>query len=345
MKNNNEWELILKYLDNSLSPAEKEKLHEWIQSDQQNRKTLQNIQHIWHTPEIDLPEPFIELAWQKCKHAAGIEADSAPQNTPLQLPEKNSFILRNNWNKKLWRYAAVILVLILIPFIFSLFTEPPSLKELHVQKAQKMEVTLSDGTRITLDAGSILRYPEVFNAQTRQIYLNGEGYFDVTPNPDLPFIIKTNNAMIRVLGTKFNVRAWQRNRNPRVTVAVLEGNVSLRAENQPHASEKVIISAGQVSELIPNEAPTLPRPADIQKYISWMEREMHFENAPLGEVLDQLERWYNQEILLPDSTLGNGRVTLYVEDKPLTETLQIIAMMNNLSFREEDHKIIFSYRE
>jgi transmembrane sensor len=345
MKNSHEWDLILKYLENSLSSAEQEKLYKWIRSDQQNQKKLQNIQKIWNTPGIDLPEPQPELAWQKCIQAAGIETDSVPQDRPLRFPEKNRIILHNTWNKKLWRYAAVILALILIPFIFSLFTESPSLKELHVQKAQKMAVTLSDGTRITLDAGSILGYPENFNAQARQVYLSGEGYFDVTPNPDLPFIITTNNAMIRVLGTKFNVRAWQKNRNPRVTVAVLEGNVSLRAENQPHASEKVIISAGQVSELYPNEAPTLPRPADVQKYISWMEREMHFENAPLVEVLDQLERWYDQEIVLPDSTLGNSRVTLYVEDKPLTKTLEIIAMMKNLSFREEDHKIIFSYRE
>ncbi|UCF64623.1 MAG: FecR domain-containing protein [bacterium] len=345
MKNSHEWDLILKYLENSLSSTEREKLYKWIRSDQQNQKTLQNIQKIWNTPEIELPEPRLELAWQKCIQAAGIETDSVPQDRPLRFPEKNSFILHNNWSKKIWRYAAVILVLILIPFIFSLFTETPPLKELHVLKAQKMEVTLSDGTRINLDAGSTLRYPEIFTAQVRQVYLSGEGYFEVTPNPDQPFIVKTDNALIRVLGTKFNVRSWHKNLDPRVTVAVLEGNVSLRAENQPRASRKVIISAGQISELLPNEAPSLPRPANILKYISWLDREMHFENAPLGEVLDQLERWYDRDIFLPDSALVHNRVTLFIEDKPLTETLQKIAMMNNLTLEEENDKFIFSYRK
>jgi len=345
MKNNNEWDLILKYLDNTLNSAETQRLQEWIRSDPQNRKMLQNIEQIWNTPGRALSEPRTDLAWQKCKQAAGIDTEDIPKHISLRLPEKNTPLRQNSWHKKLWRYAAVFLILILIPFAFSLFTDPPPLKELHVQKTQKMKVTLSDGTRIALDAGSTIHYPENFNSPVRQVYLSGEGYFEVTSNPEKPFIVKTNGALIRVLGTKFNIRAWQQRSDARVTVAVLEGNVSLQTETPSRGSQKVIISAGQMSELIPHEAPTPPRSVNIRKYTSWMEREMHFENASLGEVLGQLERWYDREIILPDSSLSNSRVTLFIEDKPITETLHIISMMKNLSFREEGHKIIFSYRD
>jgi ferric-dicitrate binding protein FerR (iron transport regulator) len=245
-------------------------------------------------------------------------------------------------SNRLFKIAAVILLILTIPYIASRFTKPTPLVEIIVPAAQKMILTLLDGSKVTLDAGTVFQYPEKFDSHQREVYLNGEGYFDVTSNSDAPFVVHTDNAIITVMGTKFNVRSWKHNHQDKVTVAVVEGRVSLRPENVDHHDANVIISEGQSSELIENSYPSTPQFIDTNKSLSWLRREMYFQNVPLRDVLDQLERWYGYEIFLPDSSFFKSQVTVYIENKPIEENLEIISMMYDLQFKQEGIKIVFS---
>lgn len=342
MRNETDWELFIDYLERNHNPEDEMKLNEGERSDEINQQTLKKIQRIWNTPNLQLPKPDMEKAWQRFEQGTGVGKENIQQNLQLRTMEKRTPFFRQLWSYKLLRIAAVVLIIITIPYIAAKFTKPAPLVEIVVPTAQKMIFTLSDGSKVTLDAETVFRYPESFDSHQREVYLNGEGYFEVISYSDIPFVVHANNAIITVLGTKFNVRSWKNSHQDKVTVAVVEGRVSLRPENVDHQDANVIISVGQSSELIENRYPSTPQFLDINKSISWLEREMYFQKIPLREVLDQLERWYGCEISLPDSSLSSSRVTVYIENKPIEENLEIISLMNNFQFRKEGKHFIFS---
>jgi ferric-dicitrate binding protein FerR (iron transport regulator) len=218
------------------------------------------------------------------------------------------------------------------------------MQELRVPLAQKMEVTLSDNSKITLDAGSLLRYPDRFQEDSRQVYLEGEAYFEIASNPRKPFMVKTGNAVITVLGTKFNVRSWP-NHVSKIAVMVTEGEVSFRNARLDVPNSQVIISSGQYSMIQGNTRPSAPKTVGMENPLSWLKHEKYFQNAPLQEVLDQLERWYDLQIILEDKILASSRVTIFIEDKPIEEVMEVISLMNHLQTRREGRKVILSAKE
>jgi ferric-dicitrate binding protein FerR (iron transport regulator) len=229
------------------------------------------------------------------------------------------------------------------PYILIHILNPSTLKQVIVEKTKQQELILEDGTKVTLDAGSHFKYPEKISVNKREVYLEGEGYFEVAPNPDKPFIIHANDALIKVLGTKFNVRAWRENK--RVIVAVAEGKVSLKPEIQTHDNANVIIAQDQISILEENKNPSTPQYVDINQHLSWQKKEMYFKSVALCEVLDQLERWYDLIFHLTDTEFASQRVTLFIENKPVEEILEVIALVNNFKYEQNGKEIIFSSNE
>ena len=342
MSGKTDWELIIQYLEKTHDLEDEGKLNEWVISDEKNKQALENIKHIWNTPGFDLPSPDVEKAWQKCREAAGIKQEKILQKPQFRVKERKTPVFQQLWSYKLLRIAAAILFIISFTYIATQYTKPTPLTEVIVPTAQKMILTLSDGTKVTLDAETVFQYPERFDSKEREVYLSGEGYFEVTPIPDEPFVVHADNAVITVMGTIFNVRSWKHAQQSKVTVAVIEGKVSLRPDTIQDPGANVIISGGQSSELVENKYPSAPEFIDTKKSISWLDREMYFQDVPLREVLDQLERWYGYKILFPDSSLINNQVTIYIENKALEENLQIIALMNNYQFKKIGRRYIFS---
>jgi transmembrane sensor len=182
-----DWDVILKHLEGTLSPAEEKQLQEWQNSHPENRKTFSEIVKIWETPDHQLPPADIANAWRKCKEQAGIleKTSKHPSDRRMQLDPVH--LLAQLLDSKVLKYAAICLIIILTPFLISRMIRSEKWKAIEVPNTQKVIVTLSDATKVTLDAGSILRYPEKFNNQKREVYLNGEGYFEVTHQPKWPF--------------------------------------------------------------------------------------------------------------------------------------------------------------
>ena len=112
------------------------------------------------------------------------------------------------------------------------------MREVIIKNKELKEITLSDGTKVKLDAGSSIKFPDKFEDDKREVFLNGEAYFKVTSDLQTPFIVHTNQAEITVLGTKFNVRAWDQTH--KVAVVVVDGKVSLRPEGVNNNKSVVI---------------------------------------------------------------------------------------------------------
>jgi len=211
------------------------------------------------------------------------------------------------------------------------------LKEISVDQKKQTDIALSDGTRITLDAGSFFQYPPEFKGKTREVFLTGEGYFNVTPDEKKPFIVHANNAVIKVIGTRFNVRAWQHNKRVRVTVA--KGKVSLRSEKVAE-EEAIVILEGQLSTLPEKGRPSEPANVDVKKHLGWINREAFFDDIPFHEILYQLERWYDLRFILEDDSIASDRLTVHIQNKPIEDILELITTLTKQKYESIDSTVI-----
>lgn len=167
--------------------------------------------------------------------------------------------------------------------------EAPLYNELSVPDGSKCLVTLEDGTRVWLNARSTLRYPVKFAAGERRVELSGEGLFDVTHDPEHPFVVEAGKATMTVRGTKFNVRDFDD--EGMASTTLLEGCVEVG-----NRSGKVTLEPGMQSRTR-GAAETLDvREVDPAAYTAWTEDKIAFYNADLEEVLADIRRWYRVEI-------------------------------------------------
>lgn len=238
--------------------------------------------------------------------------------------------------------AAALFMAATLPFVWkgakTLLTDttPGEVLEVLVEKGTRKSLTLSDGTRITLDAGSVFRYPEELGRKERAVYLSGEAYFEVAPDKERPFVIKANHARIQVLGTKFNVSSWEHTQL--VAVAVSEGEVMLASQGEGQ-SQGVRISGGEYSVLNKFGVPTTPLQVDISKHTGWMERNIDCQNTPLKDILHRLERWHDVQFIVDDKISVSDLITLHVENRSIQEIMDLIAYTWGLEYRVEGNKI------
>ncbi len=346
MKNTDYIKLIIKYLSGTIDPAERKILDRWLKSAEENRKTLVLIEQIWNTEERGLDKPDLKAAWSKLTERAGISLPFEEARTTNIRSYSPSFKTRTKFGYQIMRYAAILLIVFSLAYIFSkekLGSQSDGQQEIIVQYGKQNKLTLPDGSKITLDAGSKLSFPEDFSGNFREVYLYGEAYFEVVHNPQKPFIIHANQAIIKVLGTKFNVRAWRLN-DDEVEVVVVEGKVSLGTKNE---SEKtaVIVDKGKMSYLSKKHPqPSSPKKVNTEKYLAWINRDLILENTPLYDVLDRLSRWYNLKFKLPDPVYNNVMITGIFKNKSIDYILDTICLMTQLDYKRNGDKVVF-YRK
>lgn len=184
--------------------------------------------------------------------------------------------------------------------------EKISYNTLHTPKGRQFALTLSDGTKVWLNAASSIRYPANFAGKERWVDITGEVYFEVAASSQTPFRINVDGrAMIDVLGTDLNVNAYANEAYIRTTL--INGAVRVAAGQSTRASEAVVLKPGQQAQLSTDGGIKLVKDADIEKVIAWKDGLFNFDGATLEEVMKQLERWYDIEVIyeqgVPDKKL------------------------------------------
>jgi ferric-dicitrate binding protein FerR (iron transport regulator) len=209
-------------------------------------------------------------------------------------------------------------------------------KTVSVPSMMRSSVTLEDGTRVILDAGSMLRYPKAFKGKIREVVFEGEGFFDVAHDPEKPFRVRAGDAVIQVLGTRFNVNAWKDRR--RVTVAVEEGKVAFGAEKEDERN-RVFLTQNQMSQIRTGGIPDAPKAADITAITGWMRDRIDFDGAPLADVLSRVELWYGVRIKLENPVIATEHVSIHIQRTSIREVLDLISMVSGLRYTMRDSEI------
>ncbi len=206
--------------------------------------------------------------------------------------------------------------------------------EIATPKGGEYTVVLSDKSKIILNAASKLRFPKVFSANERIVELEGEAYFEVnkaltvTQNPQ-PFLVKTKQQVVSVLGTQFNISAYAEDKNTYTTL--VEGKVAISAGHRGAKAQE--LTPGQ--QAINNGTGAIEvKAVDVFNYTSWTKNQFVFASEPLGSAMQKLARWYDMEYVFEKESLKNERIEgILPRYASLEELLELMKESLNLRFR------------
>jgi len=206
-------------------------------------------------------------------------------------------------------------------------------KTLVVPNGKRVLIVLSDGSKVHMNAGSTLQYPERFSKNERKVILKGEGFFEIQQNPDKPFYVEANDIQIRVLGTRFNVN----NRKPKEKfVTVEQGNVLVTAKS---SKDTLFLSAGMQARY--TDGTLQEAHVNSNQYTGWKNGELIFNNMPLADVISELERCFAVDIKLADKKLAGTKVRAHFENATLKEVVHDIAFALNIRYKIKNKEVTF----
>ncbi len=316
--------LLLRYVKGDCTEGEIKQIRSWTDENPENKKALEAIQNIWdHSTTLsDFEKIDVESDWKTVKSRMNFERAGDPGKV-----ERSSL-------PYVFRVAAsIVLVLSIGFFIYSYLADEPEYLAASTTD-QLEEVLLPDGSIVYLNEYSELRYPEDFTRDFRQVTLEGEAFFDVTPDKENPFIIKTpNNGGIEVLGTSFNVNV--RPGSGKVVVHVVEGVVALfdvqnmEIRKELRENENGILSDGRISKSSHTG----------NNFLSWKTGKLTFENSPLITVAEELAHHYKKSIQIRDSEIRKLQVTTTIDNQPLQDVLDEITLVLGLRYEVRNDSI------
>lgn len=195
---------------------------------------------------------------------------------------------------------------------------------LTTPRGGQYHITLADGTGVWLNAASSIRFPVMFTGSERKVVLTGEAYFEVAKNKDMPFKVMAGSSEVEVLGTHFNVNAY--NDELSIKTTLLEGSVKVSVPNQPAK----FLKPGQQSGINKKgEINTIDK-ADTEAAVAWKNGRFQFKSADLPTILRQIARWYDVDIVY------NGNVSLHFTGQ-LSKSLNASKIFETLSLTNEVH--------
>jgi len=326
------WELLAKSIyDETQQPTAEEKspATEELLFDPKEKDQLLQL-----TKKVDLffelkKYPF-ESAWEKV------------QDKIQKKSQSKTGRLRKLISNPLMRIAATIMVAALLSVAgYEVLINKAATKQMVEISATNQTlniITLPDGTLVSLNSDTHLKYPKRFTGKTREVIIEGEAFFEVKPNKDKPFIIHAGNAQIKVLGTSFNVCAYPSARF--VEVIVKTGKVQvLNKTTETKQNDELILDPGDKGTLVYSSNALLKTTNHDPNFLAWKTHDLIFRATSLSEVISNLEKVYKVNIRLDDPKLNGLLLTAHFNDYSLNFILKVI----ETTFQIEAQKINGQY--
>lgn len=283
--------------------------------------------------------------WFEAQTANGDWEWSELEKKATKLRIKKNVDRQLNGKPSVWPWLRIAAVFLLISGSVFLFrnnvrdlVDPVVMLEKRVGDGERLKLTLPDGSSVMLNAGTRFSYPNRFNNGKRQVYLlEGEAYFDVAHDPANPFMVHSKNVVTRVLGTAFNVKAYQYLSN--LQVAVTRGKVRV--------SDTLGINS---AVLLPNQQLTIDTRSgrmsndvvDSQTVIAWQRGDLAFNNDRLVDVCAVLSKKYDLNFHFEQKDIQEYRITAgFVSKDKIDDIVSILAAANNLTVEQKGHNVFF----
>ena len=364
-------ELFLKYLKNECNVEELKSILSWMNDPSNTRQIEDLVREDWEKFRVDgedrsrIDTSFESLKLKLAQNGATGSKKYTQENQGMQVNDKYRI------RKLIVRFAASFILPIAIGFLTYYVLnshkkeEIQGINEISVPLGSKTVVLLADGTKIWLNSGSKLKYPQKFQGNTREVVLSGEAFFDVKKDLRKPFIVKTSALNIKVLGTTFNVKSYPEEGTIETTlvngaVTITKSNTDLNSTDAIYLKpnqratyikeegkliladiEKKVIKAEPIVEIGQKrqEKMILSKNIDIVQFTAWKDDKIVFKNEGFESLCTKLERWYNVKINIDDPELKKFHYSGTIQKETINDVIEIIKLMMPFKY-EVNHSII-----
>lgn len=357
MSDHIEWETLDRYFSGTLSPAEGRAIARWAASDPEHEKYLASVRRVWEEAAADAGRFDANVAWRAMQERVAASAGTTPRSVrtrTLQLyPAATGRAARPRRPYLRLAAAAALILAVGASAVWYSAAAPQRarreaaalpMREYATATGQRAEILLSDGTRALLSVESHLRVPADYGGGARDVYLDGEAFFDVRHDELKPFRVHIRGGIAEDLGTEFVVRAYPDDSG--ATVVVASGLVALRVDSahSQRAPAATAIRPGQLGRLDASGRVTVIDDVDVRAHLSWTRGRIAFRDVPFARVAHELERWYDVEIEIADSSLARAPLVASFDNQPLDDVLRIVSRSLDASYTRQGRIVRFSAR-
>lgn len=333
-KNNINIELLDRFMRGETSPEEEQLLLEWFRNSSSRNEILEFYQQRWiEASEDELPAEIQGRMYLRIKERM-LEIENSHREE-----ERKIFKLRSSFSRFL-PYVATILLCIGISFSSYLYTQKdlPITSEYIVsaEKGQRASVTLPDGTKVWLNSHTVLRYKSDYGVKERNVFLNGEAYFEVSKDKEHRFVVDAGEMEVEALGTSFNVKAYREDKS---IVATLY-NGSIQATGGEHSI--ILLPDQQVLFNRENRQLKVERPDNIAYSRMWRDNELAFKGETLYDIAMRLNRIYNVQIEFKSEKIKQYRFSGVIKNNSLDNVIEIISLTAPILYEAKEDTIILS---
>ncbi len=350
-------ELLTKKLSDEISSEEYDEFKSLLAQDAECKRQYSSFKSYWVQDEEHWANT--DFLFQKIK---GRITDSEQEETNIVNTERRKIFT-------FWRSIAAILIAGVCLFAYSYFTvfktanaSTASLELMHTPSRTKSKIVLSDGTVVTLNSETALKYPATFTGDTREVYLNGEAFFEVTKDHKHPFIVHTKKMSVRVLGTAFNVKSYANDASSETTL--IRGAIEVTLADRPSdkiilkPSEKLILKNNNIAEERSNHKDLAAVKPEIEstKYAltnlthfksndstivetSWVGNRLVFKDENFIELANQMERWYGVKIKFKNDELKEYHFTGIFERESVLQALSALQMIEPFHYKIKNESV------
>lgn len=352
------WVLLSKKLSGEASEKELADLENLVLEHPEWQYAIQNLSDLWkHQPENDNAKE--EDAYLLHLHRM------SEMNVPFEEgTEPAPVVTLNKRNFKPWYWAAAAILLIASGWFLFIRPKASPEKELLSEKihneistrpGSRSRIQLPDGSVVQLNAGSKLTYNKDFGIDQREVYLTGEGYFDVTKMKSKPFIIHTANINIKVLGTIFNVKAYPEDKQ--TETSLIKGSVEVTINNRPN--DKIILSPNEklvvenelaLKKTVAAGSETPPAIAINKLAVSpvdntipetqWVNNKLVFRDESFADLALRMQRWFDVEIEIRDPELEQKRLSGIFQNETIGQAIEALKISTPFRYSQTGNKII-----
>jgi len=321
-------ELLPGYLSGELPDKYRVMIDEWRMKSSENEQIFQESLKAWEAiPLLHEMEQFNSFEALKKINARLVHHEATKWWIPIQ------------------KIAAILLLPLLIysgyisirnASLKSQQKEYIVMQTISSRQGMVTQFDLADGTKVWLNSGSKLQFPNSFTGNLREVKLTGEAFFEVAKNEKQPFQVHAKELQIEVLGTSFNVVSYEDEQQSEVVL--VEGKVKLSAENDQVKKEFGLMNSGQRAVYTENDQKLESHEVAVDKYIAWRDGNLIFRDDNMEDVAKRLSRWFNVEIIFNDSEIKDYAYKATFRNENLTQVLNLLKISAPIDYQITGNK-------
>lgn len=208
----------------------------------------------------------------------------------------------------------------------------PVYNMINIPRGGQYQLVLADGTKVWLNSASSLKYPIAFYGKERKVELSGEAYFEVAKNPSKPFTVSVNGVSVQVLGTHFNIMAYDDEKD--ITTTLLEGSVKLL-----HHGQQALLRPGQQGTLYDQQTAFNIKNVDVEDAVAWKNGFFVFNDEDIQTIMKRISRWYDVDVVFPEKFRRKNFGGTVSRFNDVSEVLHSLELTGSVHFRTEGRRI------